>query len=103
MDILGVSILNIVFWVIFGFIVGFIVHLLDPADVKGGIVSTTILGILGAIVGGFVSNIVLGVAFVGFSIEGFLTAVIGGLLLAFLSRVIFRDKQRIKTFTGRLQ
>lgn len=103
MTLLGISILNLVLWAIFGLVVGFIVHLIDPGDVKGGILGTAILGILGALVGGVLAALIIGHAIIGFSIQGFVTAVIGGLILAFLSRLLFRDREHIRTTTTQLR
>lgn len=83
---------NILAWIIFGFIAGFLVNLLDPTDNRG-LISTVILGILGAIVGGFISSLLLGTAVVGFSFEGLIAAVIGGLILAYVARNIYRSGQ----------
>lgn len=86
----GISLGNIILWLVFGLIVGFVVNLFDPADMRGGAVSAMVLGILGAIIGGVLSSILFGVGFIGFSLPGFITAVAGGLILAYLSRFIFR-------------
>lgn len=99
----GFSLLSIVSWIIFGFIVGMIVHAIDPGHVRGGVVGTTLLGILGALFGGLLSSIIFGVVYTGFSVEGFLTAIVGGLVLAFLSRFIFRETGHIKTTTTQLR
>ncbi|MCL4397745.1 GlsB/YeaQ/YmgE family stress response membrane protein [Patescibacteria group bacterium] len=80
---------NILAWIIFGFIAGFIVHLIDPTDVRGGIIGTVILGIVGAIIGGFISSAVLGTTIIGFSIQGLVAAVVGGLILAIIARLLF--------------
>lgn len=87
---------NLLSWIIFGFIAGFIVHLVDPTDARGGILATVILGILGAIVGGFLSSLLLGTAIVGFSFQGLIAAVIGGLVLSILARLIFHSGQRAR-------
>lgn len=85
----GISLLNIISWVVFGLIVGYVVHLIDPRDVHGGVLGTLILGILGAIVGGYLAKLFFGNTFVTFSVGGFIAAVVGGLILAFVYRLIF--------------
>lgn len=95
--ILGFSLLNIISWLVFGFLAGLIVHLLDPGDVRGGFFGTTLLGILGAIVGGLLSRAFFGVNYAGLNVRGFITAVIGSLLLAFIYRLFFRKNEHIKT------
>lgn len=83
---------NLLSWIIFGFIAGFVVNFLDPTDSRG-VISTVILGVLGAILGGFLSSLLLGTTIVGFSIEGLIAAVIGGLILAYVARLIYRSGQ----------
>lgn len=96
-------IMNLILWAVFGLIVGYIVHLLDPRDVKTGILGTMLLGIAGAILGGFLSTAIFHAPIVGFSLQGIVTGVIGGLILAFVSRFFFRKSGHIKTTTTNLQ
>jgi uncharacterized membrane protein YeaQ/YmgE (transglycosylase-associated protein family) len=86
----GISLGSIVTWVIFGFIVGFIIHLIDNRDVRGGVVSTTLTGILGALIGGFLSNAIFGVGVTGFNLTSFIIAVVGALLLVLIQRMVSR-------------
>lgn len=99
----NVTVMNLLIWAVFGLAVGYIVHVIDPRDVKGGIFGTAILGILGALLGGYLASFIVGHAVKPFSLEGFLMAVGGGLILAFLSRFFFKDKGHIKTSTERLR
>ena len=82
---------NLLSWIIFGFIAGFIVNLIDPNDNRG-LGSTVILGVLGAIVGGFLSSLFLGTPVIGFSFEGLSAAVIGGLVLAIIAQMFSRSR-----------
>lgn len=88
-SLFGISLLNIVLWLALGLVVGFIVHAIDPRDVRGGVWGAMLLGILGAIVGGVASALIFGIGFIGFSLPGLLTAIAGALMLAFLSRLFF--------------
>ena len=89
--------INLLIWGLYGLIAGFIVHLFDPKNVKGGIFSTLLLGLLGAVFGGFLATALFGSATIGFSMGGLLTAVIGGVILSIISRLVFRDNRHIKT------
>ena len=83
--------MNIVSWIIFGLIVGIVAHFLDPrGEERGGVVGTVILGVLGALVGGFIANVVLGVGITSFSMESFVVAVGGSLVLLILQRGVRR-------------
>lgn len=88
--IFGIDFSNIVFWLLFGLLVGVIAHLVDPADVRGGLIGTIITGIVGALIGGFVANTLFGLSITGFNLQSLLIAVAGALVLSFLERWIFR-------------
>jgi uncharacterized membrane protein YeaQ/YmgE (transglycosylase-associated protein family) len=48
--------MGIIGWIILGLLAGAIAKLLIPCDQPGGIIVTTLVGIVGAIVGGFVAK-----------------------------------------------
>lgn len=48
--------MSIVLWVLFGLVVGVIAKLLTPGREPGGFIITTLLGIAGALVGGFIGR-----------------------------------------------
>jgi uncharacterized membrane protein YeaQ/YmgE (transglycosylase-associated protein family) len=50
--------MSIVVWILFGLIVGVIAKLLTPGREPSGFVLTTLLGIGGALVGGFVGRMI---------------------------------------------
>jgi uncharacterized membrane protein YeaQ/YmgE (transglycosylase-associated protein family) len=75
----------IIGWIIFGLIVGIIGKFLMPGRDPGGIVVTILLGIGGALLGGWIGQAM------GFYREGepagFIMAVLGSILLLFLYRL----------------
>lgn len=78
--------MGILSWVILGLIAGAIAKLLHPGKDPGGFFITIIIGILGAIVGGFIAS-ALGLGTVnGFDIGSLAIAVLGSVLLLFLYR-----------------
>jgi uncharacterized membrane protein YeaQ/YmgE (transglycosylase-associated protein family) len=50
------DVLNVVMWVVFGLIAGAVAKFLMPGKDPGGIIVTILLGIAGALVGGFIGN-----------------------------------------------
>jgi uncharacterized membrane protein YeaQ/YmgE (transglycosylase-associated protein family) len=102
-NLMGIDLVNILSWIVFGLLVGIVAHLIDPGQVKGGIVGTAITGVLGSLVGGFLAQLLFGYNITGFNISSFLIAIGGALILAFLQRMLFRNQSHIKTETGRLQ
>jgi len=75
-------------WIIFGLIAGAIAKLLMPGDDPGGWIVTMILGIVGAVVGGWIGNALWGSAgATDWSIGSFALAIGGAILLLALYRM----------------
>jgi uncharacterized membrane protein YeaQ/YmgE (transglycosylase-associated protein family) len=78
----------IIGWVIFGLIAGAIAKLIMPGKDPGGIFVTILLGIAGALVGGFIGRALWGSTGASdWSIGSFLLAIGGSILLLFLYRL----------------
>jgi uncharacterized membrane protein YeaQ/YmgE (transglycosylase-associated protein family) len=75
-------------WIAFGLIVGAVAKLIMPGRDPGGIVVTMLLGIAGALVGGFIGR-ALGFYGPG-NVAGFFMAVIGSIVLLFVYRKLVR-------------
>ncbi|MBW5800614.1 GlsB/YeaQ/YmgE family stress response membrane protein [Halomonas elongata] len=76
--------MGIISWIIFGLIAGIAAKFLMPGKDGGGIILTCILGIVGAVVGGWISTL-LGMGQVdGFNIGSFVIAIIGALVVLFI-------------------
>jgi uncharacterized membrane protein YeaQ/YmgE (transglycosylase-associated protein family) len=76
--------MHIMGWILFGLVVGIVAKFLMPGRDPGGFVITTILGIVGALVGGFLGRAV-GWYGPGDPI-GFVMAVIGSIVVLALYR-----------------
>jgi uncharacterized membrane protein YeaQ/YmgE (transglycosylase-associated protein family) len=75
-------------WIIFGLIAGLIAKFLMPGRDPGGFIVTIVIGILGAVVGGWIGT-QLGLGSVdGFNLMSFLLAVLGAVILLFIYRLI---------------
>jgi uncharacterized membrane protein YeaQ/YmgE (transglycosylase-associated protein family) len=75
-------------WIVFGLIVGAVAKLLMPGRDPGGIIVTMLLGIVGALVGGFIGR-ALGLYNQGQG-AGFIMATIGAILVLFVYRKLVR-------------
>ncbi len=82
--------MSIVAWVLFGLIVGVIANAIDPYPSQGGLLGSIVLGIVGAMVGGFLADLLFGVGVTGFNLPSFLVAVGGSLILLFIGRALNR-------------
>ncbi len=75
-------------WILLGIIAGILAKFIMPGKDESGFVVTTLLGIAGAFIGGWIGSIV-GLGTVGeFSLGSLTTAVVGALVLLFVYRAI---------------
>lgn len=78
--------MGILAWIVFGLIAGAIAKFVMPGKDPGGIIITMLIGIAGALVGGFIGT-ALGLGGVdGFNLGSFVIAVLGAILLLFIYR-----------------
>ncbi|MBA2713247.1 MAG: GlsB/YeaQ/YmgE family stress response membrane protein [Rubrobacteraceae bacterium] len=81
--------MTIIGWIIIGLIAGALAKLIMPGDDPGGIIVTILIGIAGAIVGGFLASSIFGIASgVGNSIITIIVATIGAIILLAIYRAI---------------
>lgn len=78
--------MSFLYWMIFGLIAGSIAYFISP-KAKGGFFASVLLGIAGAVVGGWLGEMFFGVGVTGFNMQSFIVAVIGSLLLLFVGRL----------------
>lgn len=82
--------MGILSWIIFGLLAGALAKFIMPGNDPGGCLVTILLGIAGAVVGGFVGS-ALGLGTVsGFDVRSLGLAVIGALLLLAAFRFLRR-------------
>ncbi len=83
-------------WIILGLIVGFLASLV----VKGsgsGILGDIILGIIGALLGGFIASAIFGIpdAVNGFNIESLIIAFIGAVIVLIIYRALVGRRRTV--------
>lgn len=79
---------SVLAWMLFGLIVGLIAKLVMPGKDPGGIFVTMLIGIVGALLGGFLGR-AIGWYQPG-EAAGFFVATLGAIVLLFLYRMAFR-------------
>ena len=77
-------------WIVFGLVIGFIAKLLMPGRDPGGFIVTILLGIAGALVGGFIGR-AMGFYGPGQS-AGWLMSILGAIILLALYRMLVRRR-----------
>lgn len=77
-------------WIVFGLVVGFIAKLLMPGKDPGGFIVTMLLGIAGALIGGFIGR---AMNFYGpGQSAGWLMSILGAIILLALYRMMVRRR-----------
>lgn len=85
--------MSIVLWILFGLIVGVIAKLLTPGRDPGGFIITTLLGIAGALLGGFLGR-AIGIYPTYQSTGGFFMSILGAVILLAIYHVVFGRRGR---------
>jgi uncharacterized membrane protein YeaQ/YmgE (transglycosylase-associated protein family) len=89
-------IVNILVWALFGLLAGVVAKFLGKQPGRGepmGMVVTILLGIAGAVLGGFIASKVFNWDINTFSLAGFAVAVAGALLLLFAYRLVMSTRR----------
>lgn len=81
---------NLILWIILGGIAGWIASMIMSRDGQMGAVANIVVGIIGAIIGGFLFNLVGLAGDTGFNLWTLLVAVLGASVLLFLVGLIQR-------------
>jgi uncharacterized membrane protein YeaQ/YmgE (transglycosylase-associated protein family) len=77
-------------WIVFGLVIGIIAKLLMPGKDPGGFIITMLLGIAGALVGGFIGR---AMGFYGPNQSaGWLISILGAIILLALYRMLVRRR-----------
>ncbi len=73
--------MGIIIWIIFGGLVGWVASLVMGTDPEQGIVLNIVVGIIGAILGGFVMTFFGENGVTGFNLYSFIVALLGAIVL----------------------
>lgn len=84
--------MGILAWIVFGLIAGIIAKFIMPGRDGGGFILTCLLGIVGAIVGGWLATMFgFGGDITGFDFRSFIVAVIGAIVVLAVFRMLRRN------------
>lgn len=82
--------MSFLLWIIFGGIVGWVASLIMKTDSQQGIILNIVVGIVGALLGGWVMNVMGQSAGAGFNVYTFLVALLGSVILIALVKAVRR-------------
>jgi uncharacterized membrane protein YeaQ/YmgE (transglycosylase-associated protein family) len=86
--------MNFLYWILFGLIAGSIANFIDPRPSRGGILGSIVLGIAGAVVGGWLGDTLFNVGVTGFNLSSFLVAIAGSMILLWVGRMLMGPSDR---------
>jgi uncharacterized membrane protein YeaQ/YmgE (transglycosylase-associated protein family) len=88
--------MGIIGWILLGLIAGAIAKAILPGDDPGGIIVTTIIGIVGALLGGFLATAIFGAHPLDnfFDLSTWLTAIVGAIILLLVYRLFIGSRRR---------
>lgn len=76
-------------WIVLGLLAGAIAKLIMPGDDPGGIIVTMLIGIVGAVIGGFLGSRIFGIGLQSFwNLQTWIVAIVGSLILLLIYRLI---------------
>ncbi len=79
---------GILSWIIFGLIAGAIAKFLTPGRDPGGCIITIVIGVVGALLGGWIATVFGFGGISGFDIRSFVIAIGGSILLLVIWRLL---------------
>lgn len=82
--------MNLILWIVFGALAGWIASIIMKTDNTQGTVTDILLGVVGAVVGGFLMGLLGQQGVTGFNIYSLFVAVIGASVLIYAGRLLHR-------------
>lgn len=82
--------MGIILWIIFGALVGWIASLIMKTDPEQGAILNIIVGIVGAVIGGWLMSSLGQSGVTGFNFYSFLVALLGAVVLIVIVKVLRR-------------
>lgn len=80
--------MGIILWLIFGALAGWIASKIMNTDEQQGAVANIVVGIVGAMIGGFVFSTLGGQSVTGFNIYSLVVAVVGAVILLAILKAV---------------
>lgn len=82
--------MSIILWIIFGTLVGWIASIIMKTDPEQGAILNIVVGVVGAVVGGWLMSALGGGGITGFNFYSFLVALLGAVVLIAVVKMLRR-------------
>lgn len=80
----------VLLWMVFGGLVGWVASKIMKTDAEQGIVLNIVVGIVGAVLGGWIVSYFGGSGVTGFNVNSFAVALLGAIVLIFVVKLLRR-------------
>lgn len=84
------TLVSIILWIVLGAVAGWIASMIMDRDAQMGALANIVVGIVGAVLGGFLFNLLGLPGDTGFNLWTLLVAVVGAMVLLFLVGLVQR-------------
>ncbi|MET0886195.1 MAG: GlsB/YeaQ/YmgE family stress response membrane protein [Mycetocola sp.] len=87
--------MGIIGWIVLGLIAGAIAKAILPGTQGGGWLITLVLGVVGALVGGFIGSAIFGIGLEEFwSLQTWIVAIVGSIIVLLIYGLLTRGSRR---------
>lgn len=80
--------MGIISWIIIGGLAGWVASMIMKTNAQMGATMNVLVGVIGGILGGWLMGMMFGIDAMGFSFTGFLTALLGSVMLLGFARLM---------------
>lgn len=80
--------MGIILWIIFGGLVGWVASMVMKTNAQMGLLANIVVGVIGAVLGGFVMSLIGGSGVTGFNLYSFLIALLGAVVLIWIVKMV---------------
>jgi uncharacterized membrane protein YeaQ/YmgE (transglycosylase-associated protein family) len=83
--------MNLLLWIVLGALAGWVASLIMKTDEQQGALMNIVLGIVGALVGGFIMSLFGLEGVTGFNLYSILVSIFGAVILVWIGRMVLRE------------
>jgi uncharacterized membrane protein YeaQ/YmgE (transglycosylase-associated protein family) len=77
-------------WIVLGGLAGWLASMIMRTDRQQGVLMNIVLGVIGAIIGGFVMNLFGAPGVTGFNLYSLIVAIVGAVILIWAGKLVYR-------------
>lgn len=86
--------MGIITWVVFGAIAGWLASIVARTNAQQGWLANIVVGMVGALIGGFLFNLLGGAGITGFNLWSLFVAIIGAIIFLSTAKLFLRSEHR---------